>query len=855
MEGKTSVKKRYAFLLGCLILLIIFIVAAAVLVKSLFTSEELTSRIVSKMEAALKREVEIDGIGLAVFFWGVGVKVEGVRIANLEEFGPEPLAGFEEFLLKVKFLPLLKRRLEITKIVLVKPYMNLVLTRDGKSNISDLLMSRSSPPEKSKIASMAILLPVLQIEDGQIHYTDEKSQASVLVEHIDQWIHFEADRSFRNVRSSGKATFGGITFTAPKVLKRPIPGIQVSLEHTANLNLADEQAELEEVKLELPFAIMNLRGEISNFKTVPSFKLTVNSDRIDLNQVLASLPTDVHPFLKKVALTGWMELGTDVLGDTGNPTIRGRLLVKEVEIRHTDISQPIGIMADIDFTENTIDVTNFQAAVGGNSVRLNVNLKDFNEPILNARMESNVNLEEIGGLYSLSPGIAMSGKVSAEVSAGGRISTPEALRIDGQVNVVKAAVTLPHVTKPLENMQGKITFTQNSVDDLKMSVSWGRSDLNLSGKVTDLRTLLLGSGKKPRASLVFTSNLLDVDEILPPPERKEKDDSDKPGQTPVFPLPDIGADIRFQGKSMRWRAMDMADVSLQLTLQDQMATLQEFKANVYGGTMNLSGQVDFNNAERPVFSVKTRIDKVETNTFLSRFSSFGRHLFGKFTTSITLEGKGGDAEAIKRSLNGSGGLAISEGKLTNWTLLQSLSKWTNLPSLEEMRFKDWQGSFFILNQRVKTEDLKIHGEDADWIVSGSTGFDGSLDYTVDALLSPSLSQKVSAGSFGGLTGLLKDEQGRVNLMFRVSGKPSRPKFEWDTERAREKAEERLASEAEKLRQEIEGKLQDEKTKLEEEARKKADELKKKAEEERKKKEEELKKKAQEALKKLFKPGP
>jgi uncharacterized protein involved in outer membrane biogenesis len=847
-------KKRYTFLIVVSILLIVLIAGAVALVKSLFTSDELTVHIVPKMETALKREVKMKAIGLTVFFWGLGVKVEGVQIANVQEFGPEPLAGLEEFLLKVKLFPLLKRRLEITKIILVKPDINLAVSEEGRSNIDDLLMLSDVQQEKTGLLPLAVSLPLLEIQDGRIRYTNEKSNVSLLVDHIDHWMNFETDRTFQHVISSGKMTLGQIDFSAPTITKRPIQGMFANMEYETVLDVVDETVEIKDVMLELPFLTLNLRGEIANFKTVPSFKIAVNSDQMNLEKVLSSWPLDVHPLMKTMDISGWAQLEADISGDATVPKISGKFLVRDVQIKHANISQPIGITSDIDFTENTLDIRNFQAAVGENSVRLNVKLTDLNEPLLNAQAESDINLEEIGGLYSLPPGMAISGKMSSEINVRGRTSSPEVMVIDGQVSVTKAAVSLPHAAKPLENIQGKFTFSQNSVDDVKMSLSWGRSDLTVSGKVTDLRTLLLGSGKKPRASLILASNLLDIDEILPP-EKVERGDSEKTSQPPPLLLPDIEADIQFQGKTLRWRTMDMANMNLRMRLQERIATLEECKTTVYGGALNLNGHVDLNDVETPVFLVKTRIDNVEANTFLSRFSSFGRHLFGKLTTSVTFEWKGKDAKAIKRSLNGSGGLAISEGKLANWTVLQSLSRWTNLSGLEEMRFKDWRGSFFILNQQVKTEDLKIHGENADWSVSGFTDFDGSLDYTVDALLSPSLSQKVSTGSLGSLTSLLKDEQGRVNLMFRVSGKPSSPKFEWDVSSAQEKAKERLASEAEKLKQEAEDKLQEEKAKLEEEAKKKADELKKKAEEERKKKEEELKKKAQEALKKLLKPGP
>jgi len=109
--------------------------------------------------------------------------------------------------------------------------------------------------------------------------------------------------------------------------------------------------------------------------------------------------------------------------------------------------------------------------------------------------------------------------------------------------------------------------------------------------------------------------------------------------------------------------------------------------------------------------------------------------------------------------------------------------------------------------------LKIAALGADYVVNGSQGLDGTLDYSMAVLLSEQASAKVSVPGFAGeALKFLKDESGRLKLDLSVGGTSSNPAVALDTRqaqlRAEEAAKQKLGDEATKAEEQLKQKGQD-----------------------------------------------
>jgi hypothetical protein len=282
-------------------------------------------------------------------------------------------------------------------------------------------------------------------------------------------------------------------------------------------------------------------------------------------------------------------------------------------------------------------------------------------------------------------------------------------------------------------------------------------------------------------------------------------------------LPDIDMDAQVSVDKFVTEKFTFENARGTAKVSKGIIDVKDMSLNVFNGTVKSNGYVDLHDPKRSPFDLDLDVKGVESNSMLSNFTSMGKYLFGKLSTTTKIKGDLNDTMGLDtKTLFGTGVIDINDGKLLGFPLTQKLAEVTNLTELKEVNFKDWTNAFTISNGRIVVKDLKVHSGTTDFLVGGSQGLDGTMDYALTVKLPGSVSDRINLGGIAGqLIDNLKDKDGRLNLTFDVTGTNTNPTI--------------------KLNQDVA------KAALEQ----KANDAKKKAEDE-------LKKKAEDALKKLFK---
>ncbi len=137
-EETTDTKSRWITLqVAVAALFVLMIVAPVFIVKFVLTPEWVDENVVPEIEKAIGREVEFEDLGLG--FRGLSLKRLSVSEnpafarADLPEF-----ASLDRLVLRVKLLPLLRRRLIISQIVLADPVIVVHRDAEGAFNFSTL---------------------------------------------------------------------------------------------------------------------------------------------------------------------------------------------------------------------------------------------------------------------------------------------------------------------------------------------------------------------------------------------------------------------------------------------------------------------------------------------------------------------------------------------------------------------------------------------------------------------------------------------------------------------------------------------------------------------------------------------
>lgn len=145
------------------------LIAAALIVPSFLDWNKYRGEIESVAEAATGRDVRIEGdVSFAVLPMP-SLTAEKVALANLPEGEAKDMATLDALEVRVGFWPLLFGRVEVQKIVLVKPVIALEVLPDGRKNWEFASTKKEGQAEAS---DGAISLQRFVIKDGTLSYVD-----------------------------------------------------------------------------------------------------------------------------------------------------------------------------------------------------------------------------------------------------------------------------------------------------------------------------------------------------------------------------------------------------------------------------------------------------------------------------------------------------------------------------------------------------------------------------------------------------------------------------------------------------------------------------------------------------------
>lgn len=324
--------------------------------------------LVARVEQAVGRDIQVAEIGVTLWR-GIGVRLERFAIADDPAFSREPFVQAADLQLNLKLLPLLRKELQIGKVILHRPVIQVIRDARGRFNFSTL-GAESEKKEKKRgererdeaRRPPPFLVSLVDIADGEIHYIDRGTDIDLRAARVD----FE-------IRDLS--------------LERPV---EVSLE--AALFGAERQ---------------NLRvkgrvGPVGSERELQSLPLEakIELDPVPLAALEKSVPLLEERLPKEVALSGAIGTNAELSGAVGKnqlPRIQGTLSLVGVEARLPQLAQPIrDVNAKIRFTGKSAEIPETPIRIGQSEVRLAANVSSFAPLDLSYRIDSErLNLSDL----------------------------------------------------------------------------------------------------------------------------------------------------------------------------------------------------------------------------------------------------------------------------------------------------------------------------------------------------------------------------------------------------------------------------------------------------------------------------
>ena len=167
------------WLLGLLVTLVILVIAAVIIIPNVVDPNDYRDELSAIVKDKTGRELTLNGdLKISVFPW-IGVKTQGLTLSQPEGIDGNMLS-VDTAQLRVKFAPLLSKKVEVDTVVLERPMITLVTLKSGLDSFSGLSDDEPEEVEEdSATAAVALAIQGVELTDGKV-VIDDRQEGSLL---------------------------------------------------------------------------------------------------------------------------------------------------------------------------------------------------------------------------------------------------------------------------------------------------------------------------------------------------------------------------------------------------------------------------------------------------------------------------------------------------------------------------------------------------------------------------------------------------------------------------------------------------------------------------------------------------
>lgn len=769
VEVKLQLRRpiRWRWILVPLALLVAGGAGAWIGIVALYSPERLHRIVVAQVTRSFARPVQFGAVSLGL--WPpVRLTVQDAALAEPGGFANGMAFQARAVHLDLDLYALLERRLIARAVTLDEPRLHLVQRADGTTNLDSLL--KPAPPGRAPRRPMDLAVRDLSLRDGHVMIDDLRAaRRSVL--HLSSKISISRTHRGARVTTSGSTTLSGLargplTAATEAQLDRSLEKLQWKIDHDGIYHRPSGRLDLRKLKLGLGSTSISMAGVVERPGAHARYDLRARGSRVDLGQLLGFLGKARLRALEGLRGSGRLDFDVrmnGVLGAGQIPATTGTLRVANGAFRYPGARAGIEAASfSARLRPDWLGIDDFSGRVAGQALRGRLTLARFRDPWVTFNVRGGLDLGAIA------PGIAprdtkLSGHADVDLAGRGPARDPGSIALEGLARFAGVRVESPRFPKAFEGLQGIARFAPGRASVNGLSGRTGSSSFTLDGSIARPLALLATPGSVAPASVNFTFRSPHVDgmDLVPTGSGAGAMNASGGGRVQI-------ARFRHQG-------LDATNLAAQVRLAPGEISVPDFSFNDYGGTATGSARLT---AAGPSFNLHARANALRADELLGAWTGAGKYLSSALDLTMDVAGQGRNAAEIQRSLAGNGVAVFLEGTLGPAPFLDALARFTRIPALSRFTFRETRMPFVIRQGRIFTEQITLIAPNGEWKLSGSTGFDGTLDYAVSTTIPrqalPALSHDAAL-----VAGAFQNENGDLLLDLRVRGNARSPRISWD----------------------------------------------------------------------------
>jgi len=783
-----------------------------------FLGPEVKRLFITEINKSLKAEVQIDEVQLSLIkdFPFASVRFNGVR---MKEATPLPSKNYlltaGTISLRFNVWDLLRKKYSVKNIRLIDVEIAPHVYADGSDNFHFWKKSAGTGNENFSFELQRIIIQNLHIRymnDASLTFVDMRLPA------------FVAKGNFGNSKYSldlaGNILFHEFKSQGTSYLSERELNVWLLLDMDNNTGLYNiRKGAIEMGKLKLATS-----GSLIYTEKQKQVNFDITATGSTLQEMLSLVPARYTKKFDEYKFEGKGDISSKISGMIGGnytPAVSVRLDLQNgtiterksgISLRNVSASAMYSVKQD--GKNEFLSISNLKAKLGDGFVSGSLTMQGFSSPAIQCNLIANLNLNELQQFLKYEHFTSMSGWLKLNAAFNGSIAdidhpaTSDFLRSNftGNGSIQQANLGLKNYDLPIKGIQSAFAFNGNDLDMQQLSFQAGRSDFTLRGTLGNLLSWIFVKNETLSVTGSLITQRFDWDELS----------NAQQGSTSEyqFRLPgDISiSNLQIQSKNFTFGKFSATNITGIAQLRNKVLSVADIAMLTCQGKVTGQANINAHAANYSLLQAKAHLEKVNVKMLFTQFGNFGQddlkdeNLEGLVTSDVIYASSmKNNLDIDLNSIKTHAEIVIENGRLVNYSPMQSLSKFLKVEDLADIRFATLQNQIDIANEIIFIPAMEIKSSALNLQLLGTHTFNNELDYHFTIALADLVASKFKKRNKGfdnqAEFGPVEDDgRGRTKVYVSLTGTVDNPIVKYDKKAMREKLSNDLKAQKVELKQ-------------------------------------------------------
>ena len=706
------------------------------------------------MNANLNAKVEFSDVSLSFIrsFPQAHVTVKDLVITNFKPFEGETFVTAKNIAFDLSIKELFKNTDEdsivVNSISIDEALLTLKTDALGNTNYDITKENENAQASPDSSSGFAFDIKDYSISKSALTYIDEKSNTQIYITQLNH---------------SGNGTFSGVesqldTQTDANVSisidsTQYLNQNKIKLDALIGMNLQEQKYTFMENRASINHLPLVFDGYVQMIEGGQDIDITFENPESSFKDFLAVIPETYSKNIENVETSGDFKVKGIVKGKISEetiPTLDINISSNNASFKYPDLPKRVSNITINTAIKNTtgniddtfIDIKTLNFKVDDAVFKSNAVIKNLTKNMLiNANIDGTLNLGNITKAYPIDFDKELSGILKAKLNTSFDMNAIETnaydrIKNNGSVGLSDFIFSSEDIVNPIQINTADMTFNPGNVKLNSFDAKTGTSDFKATGTIKNLLGFLL-SDKKLQGNFNLNSNNFAVSDFMIEDETKSNDSHKTTSASESLKIPDfLDCTINAKANAVIYDNLTLTDVNGTLLIKDQEANLQHLTSNLFNGVLALTGKVS-TKTDAPVFDLNIKAkgfdisQSFQSLELLQNLAPIAKAFEGKLNTVIKLQGTLG--RDFTPNLNSVSGDAFVELLTTSInknesSILSTLDGTLNFIDFSQLDLKDLKAKLDFSNGQVNIKPFDLKYEDIAIVVSGSHGFDKTINY-------------------------------------------------------------------------------------------------------------------------------